>query len=76
MAEEQEKQKKKGPPFETLPNKQILPLLGIGTYKLNDQATLTNILKKGLELGLRHIDTARLYNNEIPLGNAIKTCIR
>lgn len=58
-----------------LPNKQILPLIGMGTYKLQDEETLVTLLKKGLEIGIRHIDTARLYNNEIPLGNAINRMI-
>lgn len=75
MAEEEPK-KKKGPPFETLSNKQVLPLLGLGTYKLTDEKVLTELLRKGLQLGYcKHIDTARLYNNEIALGKAIKTVI-
>jgi 2,5-diketo-D-gluconate reductase A len=59
-----------------LPNKQLLPLVGLGTYKLQDEAQLVELLKKGLEIGIRHIDTARLYNNEIPLGNAINQMIK
>jgi hypothetical protein len=35
MAEEETK-KKRGPPVETLPNKQLLQLQGFGTYKLKD----------------------------------------
>lgn len=35
MAEEEVK-KKKGPPFEVLPNKQIFPLIGFGSDKLLD----------------------------------------
>lgn len=75
MAEEEGK-KKKGPPYETLTNKQVLQLQGFGTYKLRDEKLITELLRKGLQLGTcRHIDGARLYNNEIPLGNAIKTVI-
>jgi diketogulonate reductase-like aldo/keto reductase len=56
--------KKKGPPFETLANKQILQLQGFGTYKLRDEKTITDLLRRGLQLGTcRHIDTARMYNN-------------
>jgi len=47
----------------------------MGTYKLQDEETLVTLLKKALEIGIRHIDTARLYNNEIPLGNAINRMI-
>lgn len=72
-----EEKKKKGPPTETLPNKQILPMIGFGTYKLKDEELLTDLLRKGLKMGYcKHIDTARSYNNEIPLGKAIKTVIK
>lgn len=47
----------------------------MGTYKLQDEETLVTLLKKALAIGIRHIDTARLYNNEIPLGNAINRMI-
>lgn len=59
-----------------LANKQILHFVGFGTYKIQDETVLTNLLRKGLEMGYcKHIDTARYYNNEIPLGKAIKTVI-
>ena len=62
--------------METLPNKQLLQMQGPGTYKIQDAQLLTELLRKGLQLGTcRHIDTARLYNNEIALGAAIKTVI-
>lgn len=62
--------------METLPNKQVLQLQGLGTYKLQDAQLLAELLRKGLQLGTcRHIDTARMYNNEIPLGAAIKMVI-
>lgn len=41
-----------------------MPLNGFGTYKLQDEALLTELLRKGLQLGAcRHIDSARMYNN-------------
>ena len=40
MAEEEVK-KKKGPPSEVLPNKQVMPLIGLGTYRLQDEQLLT-----------------------------------
>lgn len=76
MAEDEQK-KRKGPLTEVLPNKQILHFQGFGTYKLQDEDVLVNLLRKGLELGYcKHIDTARYYNNEIPLGKAIQTVIK
>ena len=53
-----------------------MPLQGFGTSRIQDEKLLTELLRKGLQVGgCKHIDTARLYNNEIPLGNAIKTVI-
>lgn len=40
-----------------------MPLMGLGTYKLNDENELLKLIKKGVEIGIRHIDTARFYNN-------------
>ena len=49
---------------------------GFGTYKLQNAQLITELLRKGLQLGTsRHIDTARMYNNEIALGTAIQTVI-
>jgi diketogulonate reductase-like aldo/keto reductase len=44
-------------------------LFGLGTYKLQGDLCI-NIVKNGLELGYRQIDTAQLYNNhnEVSLG--------
>jgi diketogulonate reductase-like aldo/keto reductase len=48
----------------------------MGTYKIQDEKTVVTLLKKILEIGIKHIDTARLYNKEIPLGNAINQMIK
>jgi aldehyde reductase len=49
---------------------------GFGTYKLQEAQLITELLRKGLQLGTcRHIDTARMYNNEIALGKAVQTVI-
>ena len=36
MAEEEDKKKRKSAPFQILPNKQIMPMIGYGTAKMND----------------------------------------
>jgi diketogulonate reductase-like aldo/keto reductase len=55
-----------------LNNGMDLPLIGLGTYKLeNVEETITNAIK----LGYRLIDTAKLYFNEEEIGKAIKNCI-
>lgn len=47
-----------------------LPFLGYGTYKVHDE----KIILDALEAGYRHLDTARRYENEKMIGNAIKNC--
>ena len=46
-------------------------LIGLGTYRLQDELC-TNIVKYGLELGYRQIDTAQLYHNHHEIFNGIK----
>lgn len=47
-----------------------LPQLGLGTFLMIDGAYET--VKKALEIGYRHIDTAQLYQNEHLVGQALK----
>ncbi len=52
------------------PNSSI-PIIGLGTYKnTGRQCYLT--VKKAIELGYTHVDTAEYYNNEQWVGKAIK----
>ena len=44
---------------------------GIGTYRLNKETAYT-MVKRALDLGYRHIDTAKLYKNEESVGRAIR----
>ena len=46
-------------------------IVGLGTYKLNGESC-TQIVKSGLELGYRLIDTAQLYKNHEFISNGIK----
>ncbi|WP_167142783.1 aldo/keto reductase [Canibacter zhoujuaniae] len=51
-----------------------LDRFGVGTYKLeNDEAE--RIVAAAIELGYRHIDTAKLYRNEEGVGRAVKQAI-
>ncbi len=45
--------------------------IGIGTYRLQDEQC-THIIKSGLELGYRQIDTAQLYRNHTQISQGIK----
>ena len=48
-----------------------LPLLGLGTYDLRGQEC-TEIVKKALDIGYRHIDTSINYDNQEAIKKAIK----
>ena len=47
-----------------------MPFTGFGTYKVHDEKIILN----ALEAGYRHLDTARRYENEKIIGNALKDC--
>lgn len=48
-----------------------MPILGLGTWQLRGNQALESV-KKALELGYTHIDTAEAYLNEEEIGQAIK----
>lgn len=48
-----------------------IPRLGFGTWQLNNETALSAV-NHALEIGLRHIDTAQIYNNEEWVGEALK----
>ena len=48
-----------------------IPILGLGTYPLRGDGAVNAVLM-GLELGLRHIDTAQMYGNEHDVGRALR----
>ncbi|MEP6645859.1 MAG: aldo/keto reductase [Saprospiraceae bacterium] len=49
---------------------QLVPAVGLGTYKLTGHPAI-DIIRKALDIGYRHIDTAQLYENENEVGQAI-----
>jgi len=49
-----------------------VPEIGLGTFKLIGKQCEQTV-KKALQLGYRHIDTAQMYKNEIEVGRAIKS---
>lgn len=48
-----------------------IPRLGLGTWQLNNEAALSAV-SHALKIGLCHIDTAQIYNNEEWVGKALK----
>ncbi|WUR02598.1 aldose reductase [Vairimorpha necatrix] len=55
----------------TLNNGKEMPMLGLGTYKINTEKSVEDALRNALKCGYRHIDTALLYENEIFIGKAL-----
>ncbi len=48
-----------------------IPTIGLGTWTLKDEAG-TKIVAEAIGAGYRHIDTARMYDNETAVGAGIK----
>lgn len=51
------------------------PQLGLGTWKLRDDEA-ERVVRAAIELGYRHIDTAKIYKNEEAVGRAIAAAIK
>lgn len=49
-----------------------MPILGFGTFKVEDGKETIESVKHALKVGYRHIDTAAIYRNEEGVGQAIK----
>lgn len=54
-----------------LNNETYIPSIGFGTSLVTGDEC-TQIIKKAIEVGYRHIDTASAYENEVEIGNAIR----
>lgn len=57
--------------FKTLNNGHEIPVLGFGSYKVQ-QDIAENLITMALDAGYRRIDTAALYDNEFEIGAAIR----
>ncbi len=55
----------------TLANRIEMPKIAVGTWTIPVDET-ADIVKKAIDLGFRHFDTAQAYNNEEGVGKAIK----
>ncbi len=55
----------------TLNNGIKIPQLGLGVFQIEDEAVLKAAVKAAIAAGYRHFDTASLYRNEKPLGEAL-----
>src|SRR5438128_8364918 len=58
-------------PTITLNDGEEIPQFGLGVFQVPEDATFENVTT-AIELGYRHIDTAKAYGNEAEVGQAIK----
>ncbi|MHC1750877.1 MAG: aldo/keto reductase [Cellulosilyticaceae bacterium] len=49
-----------------------MPIVGFGTFKVEDGMQTVEAVKHALQTGYRHIDTAAIYNNEEGVGEGIR----
>lgn len=57
---------------QTLPNGVAIPKLALGTWMIEDDVA-ADAVKKAIEIGYRHIDTAQAYGNERGVGEGVRT---
>lgn len=58
-------------PSITLNDGHEIPQLGLGTYLLTGEEC-ERVVSEALQLGYRHLDTARVYRNEAEVGGAVR----
>lgn len=56
-----------------LNNGVFIPRLGLGVFRSEAGIETENAVRWALEAGYRHIDTARVYMNEVDVGHALST---
>ena len=49
-----------------------VPYVGMGTYKIEDEKLMEEVIQAALELGYEYFDTAKFYNNEAYIGKALE----
>ena len=54
-----------------LNNNVRMPILGLGVYQTPPGRVTQNAVKFALDIGYRHVDTARIYGNEADVGQAV-----
>ncbi|WP_135305367.1 aldo/keto reductase [Haloarcula amylovorans] len=57
-------------PTTTLPSGDELPMVGVGTWQLDDDIVGDSV-QAGLDAGYGHVDTAEGYHNEAAIGDAL-----
>jgi diketogulonate reductase-like aldo/keto reductase len=49
-----------------------MPMLGLGVWQAPNGPERVNAVRRALDLGYRHIDTAQAYGNEGSVGRALR----
>ncbi|CZT43555.1 uncharacterized protein RSE6_03616 [Rhynchosporium secalis] len=49
----------------------VIPSVGLGTFRLKHD-TVKPVIRKAIQLGYRHIDTAAIYHNEAEIGEVLE----
>lgn len=52
-----------------------IPIVGFGTWQMENDENTTEIVEHAIDVGYRHIDTAAIYGNEESVGRGIKQAI-
>jgi aldehyde reductase len=63
-------------PTKKLCNGMQIPVVGLGTYKEENEEKLVNAVKAAIKAGYRHFDCAHIYFNEQHIGKAIRESIQ
>ena len=58
----------------TLNNGVNIPVIGLGVFQSPAGGVTKQAILDSLEAGYRHIDTARIYGNEVDVGKAVAEC--
>ena len=53
------------------PTTRGMPMLGLGTYQMDDEECRESV-RRAIQMGYRHVDTAEMYENEDAVGDAIE----
>ena len=49
-----------------------MPMIGLGTFTFTDEEVIKSVIKNGIDIGYRHIDTAYFYQNEMFIGEKLR----
>lgn len=56
----------------TLKNGVKMPVIGFGTWEITPDEAAEKAVRTALQIGYRHIDTAKIYGNEAGVGKAVR----